>query len=103
MTVTRATAVLLAFLEGVPTDTVVTADDWREAADAAQLNVSERGAAPRTATRLGYLAPLVVEHAGRRFLACEPSTREHGKNGRVLAYTRTATPVPAHLCRAVAS
>ena len=101
--ISPATAVLLRFLQGVPTDKVVTADDWREAADAAQLNVSERGSAPRNAARLGYLQPLVVEHAGRRFLACEPSSRENGKGGRVLAYLRTDVAIPEHLCGDVTS
>jgi len=101
--ISPATAVLLRFLQTVPTNAVLTADAWRTEADAAQLNIAERGAAPRNAARLGYLEPLVVEHAGRRFLACEPSSREHGKGGRVLAYVRTDKAIPVHLCQAVAS
>lgn len=100
--ISPATAVLLRFLDGVAPDTVLTSDSWRDAADAAQLNTAERGAAPRAAARLGYLDPLVVEHAGRRFLACEPSSRENGKGGRVLAYVRTAKAVPEHVCEVVA-
>ena len=102
-TISPATAVLLRFLQTVPADAVLTADAWRTEADAAQLTTSERGAAPRNAARLGYLEPLVVEHAGRRFLACEPSSRENGKGGRVLAYVRTDVAIPEHVCRAVAS
>lgn len=99
--ISPATAVLLRFLDGIPADAILTADSWRDAADAAQLNIAERGAAPRAAARLGYLEPLVVVHAGRRFLACEPSTRPDGKGGRVLAYVRTALPVPEHVCKDV--
>ena len=94
----HATRVLLAVLDTIPAHRVVTCDDWRTEADTAQLNPAERGAAPRNAARLGYLEPLVVERDGRRFLACEPSTREHGKGNRVLAYVRTGLPVPEHLC-----
>jgi hypothetical protein len=99
--ISPATAVLLRFLDGLPADQILTSDSWRDAADAAQLNVAERGAAPRAAARLGYLEPLVVEHAGRRFLACEPSNRASGKGGRVLAYVRTPLAVPEHICKDV--
>jgi hypothetical protein len=76
---------------------------WRTEADLAELNPSERGAAPRAAARLGYLEPFAITVQGVRLLACAPSAREKGKNGRILAYRRTEQPVPEHMCRVEAS
>jgi len=107
--ISPATAVLLRFLQTVPANAIVTADSWRLEADSAQLSTAERGAAPGSASRLGYLEPLIFrDHAGepvmvgnKPVLGCVASDRELGKAGHVMVWTRTNEAIPAHLCQHV--
>ena len=70
---------------------VVTADTWREEADAAQLTSAEVGGALLWATGRGYLRKCWADDTTPKTVC---STWPPNKGRRIAVYARTTTPIP---------
>lgn len=92
--VTHAYRALLHALTTIPAGAHVTSDLIADELDAAQVSASEKGAALRSACRMGYLTSLVETANGEWVHASRKSTREARDGGYVALYTRTNAPVP---------
>lgn len=103
VTITHAYRSLLLALSTIPAGEHVTADIIADELDAASVNASEKGAALRSACRMGYLTSLVETANGEWVHASRKSTREARDGGWVALYTRTGERVPDHVCRVGAS
>lgn len=98
-TTTHAYRALLLALSTIPEGEHVTSDLIADELDAAQVSASEKGAALRSACRMGYLTSLVETATGEWVHASRKSTRPERDGGYVSVYRRTDKAVPAHVCR----
>ena len=98
---------LLRAIDGLPAGAALTIDHIRDECDAAQLTSAERSGAFRSAAHEGYITGVFLSLPGLNVAypvhASIPSTHPAGKGRSVKVWRRTALPVPAHVCREVAS
>jgi hypothetical protein len=76
----------------------VSADTWRENAEAAQLRGQEVAQALIAACRDGYLTALQETRGDQTVVMCVQTDHEPGKGRLLRLYRRTDKPIPAHVC-----
>jgi hypothetical protein len=91
---------LCAAIQNLPPGKVVTVDTFRDATDAAQLSGAEKAGALTRACHAGFLHAITVLLDGGMQLGTVQirTTHEGGKGRWAMAYRRTETPVPEHVC-----
>ncbi|MGZ4516415.1 MAG: hypothetical protein ACXVXN_00610 [Mycobacteriaceae bacterium] len=91
---------LLRAIQNLPAGKVVSVDTFRDATDAAALTGAEKAGALTRACNDGYLHAITVLLDGGMQLGTVQirTTHEGGKGRWAMAYRRTETAIPAHVC-----